>query len=318
MKDIKYLHIANNFKSIVSINNNIVININSEDNNYTTIQTNNDNLYISYTPYSTSKGSYLPYAEKLNLSNISLNNNLKVIPFRNNHFEIYFNNLEVPNISPSEIISEEYFGKINIVILNNSSGNILFYENNKLKKQLTTYKITSAEISQIKNKITIKCLTQNDTYYIAILNIENLEILQEILCDSFEENNNEIKTLTRLNDFAFHGKINSFNFENGIVDDYIVYINGKPETTDSFLLIPYAFLDAIKVGNYNLARTYLSHNLSTASDSHLESYFGKIEEIFLDSYNLENFKIPYVIKNEIGFEFVDFIVEENKIIEILK
>ena len=32
-------------------------------------------------------------------------------------------------------VVKEYFGKLNVAILNNSCGNILFYENNKLKKQ---------------------------------------------------------------------------------------------------------------------------------------------------------------------------------------
>lgn len=318
MQKMYYLHIANDFDSCVMLNNNIVINNDNVDKNTISLATNKEELYFSYTPYSNKNITYLPYAEKLKLSNINQANHIKIIPFRNNHFEIYFEKIEAPNIKPSNIIVEEYFGKLNIVVLNNSSGNILFYENNKLKKQLTCKLVTTAEITQIQNKIIVKCLLEKNNYYIAILNIDNLEILKEVVCDSYEENKNEIKCLTKLNDLAKHAKISSFNYQNGSEEEYNVYLNGSPTKTNSYLLIPYAFLEAIKVKNYNLARTYLCDNLSSVTNAHLNEYFGIIEEIYLDSYNIENFKIPYVIKNSNGFENVDFIVENNKILEIIK
>jgi len=318
MKDIYYLHIANNFNNSVSINNNIVISLNDNDKNTISLATSRKELFFCYTPYSTSNKTYLPYAEKVCLFENNTNNHIKIIPFRNNHFEVYFDKIEAPNIKPSNIIVEEYFGKLNIAILNNSCGNILFYENNKLKKQLTCDSIITAEINQLQNKLTIKCLLEKNNYYIAILNIDNLELLKEIICDSYEANKTEIKFLTKLNDLAKHARIVSFNYQTEEEDSYNVYLNEEPTKTNSYLLIPYAFLEAIKVKNYNLARFYLGPNLSSVGDSHLENYFGNLQEIYLDSYNIENFKIPYVIKNNSGFENVDFIVENNKIIEIIK
>ena len=164
----------------------------------------------------------------------------------------------------------------------------------------------------------IKCLLENGNYYIAILNIENLDLLKEVTCNSFEENKNEIKCLTKLNDLAKHAKILTFNYQTANEEIYNVYLNQEPIKTNCYYLIPYAFLEAIKIKNYNLARFYLGANLNNVSDTHLQQYFGEIEDIFLDSYNLENFKIPYVLKNNTGFENVDFIVENNKITEIIK
>ena len=318
MNDCFYLHIANNKTCNVSFDSNVAINNIYKDKNTTTIKTNKKELYCYITPFSSKNKTYLPYAEKINLEEINRTNHIKIIPFRNNHFELRFSLLEAPNLNPADIIAEEYFGKLNIVILNNSCGNILFYENSKLKKQLTCDSVITAEINQIQNKIIIKCLLNENSYYIAILNIENLEVLKELNCNSFEENKNEIKCLTKLNDFAKHALISSFNYLDEKEDFYNVYLNEKPATTDCQLLIPYAFLDAIKVRNYNLARYYLFSNLNNVSDSHLESFFGKIKNIYLDSYNLETFKIPYVVENTDGFENVDFIIENNKIKEIIK
>lgn len=315
--DIKYLHFENDSNVIISINGINVTNLNVYDNKFIDIAYHSNTAVISVNPCSTTKNQLLCYTERIDFSknNKSL---IKVIPFRNNHYELKFEKIKAPISSRNEIIKDEYFGKLNITISNNSIGNILIYENSKLKKQLTTNKIVDADIKQRDDKLIIFCSLENEQYFASILNINNLETLFESITDSIEENDDKIKTLTKLNDFAKHGKVKSYNLKSGNIEEYNIYLNEEPNKTNNNLLIPYAFLEGIKIKNFNLAKSYLSNNFDNISKEHFENYFGDIQNIYLDSYNLNSYVIPYVVETNNGFDFYDFSIDNGKIIDINK
>ena len=84
------------------------------------------------------------------------------------------------------------------------------------------------------------------------------------------------------------------------------------------MLIPYAFLEAIKIKNFNLSKSYLSNGFDNISKEHFENYFGDIKNVYLDSYNLDSYVIPYVVETNKGFDYYDFSIDNGKIIDINK
>ena len=90
----------------------------------------------------------------------------------------------------------------------------------------------------------------------------------------------------------------------------IDYQNGRPVLCSAPQIVPYAFLQAIEVGDFDLASSYLDVPMRRRVDKeHLESFFGKIKN-FLQIDN----DIFAVFGNEKSlFKFT-----ENKISEIDK
>ena len=314
----KYLHFENDNSVMVSINGVNVTRSIGFDNKYINIANHSPSIIISVNPCSTINNQLLSFTERIDFNKTNDNNLIKVIPFRNNHYELKFDKIKAPISSRNEIVADEYFGKLNIVVSNNSIGNILIYENSKLKKQLTTLAVLDANIKQKDDKLIILCSLKNGQYYAGILNIDSLEILFEKEVDSIEENSDEIKTLTKVNDFAKHGIVKSYNLKNGQTDEYNIYLNGEANRTNNNLLIPYAFLEAIKIKNFNLSKSYLSNGFDNISKEHFENYFGDIKNVYLDSYNLDSYVIPYVVETNKGFDYYDFSIDNGKIIDISK
>ena len=68
----------------------------------------------------------------------------------------------------------------------------------------------------------------------------------------------------------------------------------------------YAFLQAVKIKNFDLAKEYLSDNLkSKLSESACEQFFGEINEIYFNPYVKNDVQLNYTIKgaNYTSFNF---------------
>jgi hypothetical protein len=80
--------------------------------------------------------------------------------------------------------------------------------------------------------------------------------------------------------------------------------------------VPFAFLEALAVNNYTLARTYLTDELNDSlEDEHLEAYFGDFVEIAPAEYeqNAIN-KIVVIEENKKRQAKVfEVLLEKNKI-----
>ena len=95
------------------------------------------------------------------------------------------------------------------------------------------------------------------------------------------EDGKQIKSVTKINGVAKHGKFRVFNAQNlSVSEDELVYLKKEPQVPKNLRARGFAFFEAIKTGDYNLARSYLSESLSKKlSDEHLKSFFGDFSEI---------------------------------------
>lgn len=76
-------------------------------------------------------------------------------------------------------------------------------------------------------------------------------------------------------------------------------------------VIPYAFLEAIQLKDYNLARTFLTENLSqTATNQHLDNYFKEIKKILPLNNNL------IATLTSSGLQVYNFTLDNNLVSEI--
>ena len=103
-------------------------------------------------------------------------------------------------------------------------------------------------------------------------------LFQEV--DQIETSQNQITTLKHLLDFGHHTIKKTFFTKNFSTKTQLTSAV-TPQIATQKELIPYAFLDTIKVKNYDLAREYLSQDLkSKLDDLHLASFFGDFNDIF--------------------------------------
>lgn len=320
MENLTFLHFTSDVDFNLNINGEFIKTCTGLENKYITIATTKNSLYFTFLPIST-KQTYLPFTQMLNITNnnVSISSQyVEVVPFKNNHYEVILTAPLSATNTLSSIIREDYFGKINIVLLNNNNGNIFVYEDNKLKKQFVTSSIINAEIKQINNNIIIKCELEEDKYFLVILNADNLETLCEGECDIIEENEEEIKSLKKMLDLSKHASVLSFSLQSQQIENYKVYLDGEPKRTTNKLLVPLAFLQALQYENFDLAKSYLSEELAETANSEFEGYFGKIQNIYLDRYNLNAAEVGYTVKSNGVFSLFEFAVDNGVIKEITK
>ena len=132
--------------------------------------------------------------------------------------------------------------------------------------------------------------------------------------DNIEENNNIFTGFSNIYDMAKHGHICEINLQNikDVKDYYVVKENLKLCSTAE--LIPQAFLEALKVKNFTLAKSYLASPLNNASNNHFAAYFGPIQAIYYNCYNNSN-PINYTVYNG-EYKFYNFRIKDNKICDI--
>lgn len=91
----------------------------------------------------------------------------------------------------------------------------------------------------------------------------------------------------------------------------IGYQLGRAVIANAEQVIPYAFLEAVKFKDFELAFSYLDITMKRQLDkAHLEEFFGQIQEFY--AINNEN----YLIKNKNDKKVYRFVLNENKISEI--
>lgn len=119
-------------------------------------------------------------------------------------------------------------------------------------------------------------------------------------CFKFEDN--QIEFLTSEETISKHGKHFVINCNNGKLDiaQELVYLKGEPQKVKNNSLLPFAFFEAVKVKDYELAKSYLSKNLkSKITNEILQEYFGEYDKIM--PYNFHKEKGNYICLKQNNF-----------------
>jgi len=188
------------------------------------------------------------------------------------------------------------------------------------------YSIKNVNIEKIKNKdiVIMQATTDDLENYALILQYKNnnYEVVKEGIVDKIESTQELIVTLQKQNDMAGHGMVEEYEIKDtGVIkkDSYFVYMSEKPKITQIKELVPYAFLEAVKIKNFSLARSYLTEELNeNLLDEHLEAYFGNILDIVPNVYKSNNENTICIIQDDTIKKAKYFTVslEKNKISNI--
>ena len=318
MKDFS-IHILSSDAGNIYINGKFVGLLDNLDNFSIDLKVYSKTLVITKEPISNEKKLLLPYTVKISFeSNIKSDSELlEIVPYKNNEYEILLKACDVKHYKPLTKIFDEEIDGFNVVVVNDGNSYINIYKNGILKWSDATMEINNITCEHKNNKIIIKGITLNANYYLIVLN-ENFEVLFNGEAEKIEQDDYQIKLLKKINDIAKHAIVKTINYtDEQPVEDYYVYLKPDAVITDNTKLIPYAFLEAVKVKNYSLAKQYLSAELNLKTkNEHLENYFQNLKNIYYNSYNNNNYVINYTILCDNNYKSYDFTVFNNKIEDI--
>lgn len=135
------------------------------------------------------------------------------------------------------------------------------------------------------------------TYYneILIMFDSNLKVFKRFDSQKFQVENSKIEFVCDQKSISQHGKKIVIKCDNGkieIIED-LIYLQGGPKVIKRDELIPYAFFEAIKLKDYNLAKNFMTETLKVnISDEVLEKYFGEYDDI--KTYNFKKDNESYI------------------------
>lgn len=313
------IHLKSYDASNIYVNGNFAGLIDNVENFSIDIKVYCKTLTITKEPISQHKKLLLPYTVKLNFnSKISCNSDyVTIVPYKNDEHDILLDSCKVSSHKKLEKIYDDFVDNYNLIVVNDGASYINLYHMNVLKFSITTAEITNVVCEKKNDFILIKGSTGNG-YHLIILNEQNnFNVVYNSVCDKIEQTNSHIKILQKLNDIARHAYVTVFNFENGLKEDeYVVYLNEKEVLCEQNKLVPYAFLEAVKVKNYELAKQYLTPSLiEKTSNEHLENYFTNLQKIFYNTYTNNDNLINYTVLCD-DFKSYDFSIKNNKIDDI--
>ena len=270
-----------------------------------------DKTALSFYPSFSEELNSLPFScilEPFNENSLQTNmSNLTLTRFPNNNFLLEVNPFIFAN-------SPVGFGlKTKVIRTQNTPHTISWFSNNYLNCRIensTNYldfrnncKVTDMEAKIKDGNILIYFRTQNSKFVTCHILYENnkyfLQEMQEV--DLLEGNENTITTYKNLHDYANHGEITTYSFENAFnKTKELAYNNQKPTITKIKEFVPFAFFEALKNKNFKLARNYLSPALSSKlSNNHLNKFFGNFEKPYQTlspEYNPEEIALIYYSK----------------------
>ncbi len=274
-------------------------------------------LIVTKEPLSSDQKLLLPYTVKLNFLNhkvLAESTYTTVVPFLNHEYDVILQQCDQKHHKPVEKVYDETFEQTNFVVANDGTSYLNVYQNGNLKFSTTMPEIHSVICEKINNHFVLKGATNDGKFHLLVLNETTLQPVVNTQCDQVEQTPNSIKYLVKMHDIAKHAMVFELSFlENLEQNQYAVYLNENAQTTTNAKLIPFAFLEAVKLKNYTLAKQYLTPKLAeSASDEHLNQYFLNLKHIYYNAYHTNPYSVNYTVECD-ELKSITFTLENNKI-----
>ena len=299
----KFTHITTSVPTTISINGQNTYTLSTPRLKWVDVLHKKD-IFVSFLP---NDSCYLPTTINTRLNNTD---NVEIIPYINNHQEIIYTPSKIICDKKDVVLYEKTIDNLYIKILSNEKNyvNISHPTKGELLNKVIPSLLTITD--EINNYVYIKGITKENKYYIIL--IHNQDIVLEGVFDITEESSKNIKFLTLIKDISKHGIVYVFDKKSCDIDNYPIYENNKPYITTNNLLVPYAFMECVKVKDFTLSKHYLKE--SFVSNEHITSFFGNIKNIYFNTYVDD--KINYTILTNDIYKSFNFEVNSGKIMEI--
>ena len=274
----------------------------------------------------------LPYSCKVGFENGVLHCSSELCHFvqlPNNNFELnfvpYLLSYRRPNLQKTNAL-ETPLGKTEVRIFDEgmqvAGGKVQVLVGGELKLEYDmSSTICDADIAghYINNEYFILIQGKVESYqYLLCINCgQSVEVNMELLAHQVEVHEDCIKTLTKCFDINKHAKVNVYEVQNGKLykkEDYLVLLNEDIKIATE--LVPYAFFEAILVGDINKAREFMTQELNQAiDDAHLKAYFGDFKQVRQNIYtqDLSSVLLLYRDGNNYTSKICKLLMLDNKI-----
>lgn len=275
-----------------------------------------EKILIDYHPTSESE-KYIPYSSIIqSTNNLSCsNNNVKIIPFPDNHYDLYFSPFEYLSSTQTKNVFSKNLGKHYITVSNDNRSHISIFNNVSLVLNKNIECLNAINASTKKDLIIIEGVKSKDEYYILIFDTNKQEILLEDTVHSINQQENSIDTIKNIHDQSHHSLVQKLIIETKELQKYYVYEDNICTNPKAYELIPLDFLECLKVHDFAKAKTYLHHTLVNSQMSDMEDYFGKYNDIFLNRHYFKQDKLNYTLVGK-NMKNYNFLMEEGRIKDI--
>lgn len=261
------------------------------------------NCYVSLYPL---HDEFLPYT--FSILDIKQNENILKIDYPN-HTEIYFTpTFKMSNTNTTTLIDKKY-DNIYVSVKNSNCTHLTISNSqNTFSRTLPQFQNCKCDFD---TNIFIYGVLNNEQTYVLIFDPNKQKIIYEDTVDIIEKDKSTIQFMKNTHNLAHHGIVYVYDTKSHNIDNYSIYIDNKPHRTDIKEIVPYAFLESIKIKDFNLARSYLYDTFVT--NENLENYFNNIDDIYLNPYSNQ---IEYTIQNNNRSYTYRFDLIDNKIKDI--
>ena len=240
---------------------------------------------------------------------------INIVKFDNDNYNIEFVPQSVLKLSNYNIVNQNTIDGFNVIVYNSAVSFIdIFLKDCIVLKESISCNIEACDITKINKYIMVECALSNSRRYILIYDKTEKEKKLAIECDSYEVVDNNIQILIDLKTVLNIAKVISFDFVAGEETEDFIFLDEEINVSNKFL-VPYAFLTAVKVGCFKLAKKYLVGELKDVDDIYLKRFFGDIDKFYFDSYRNDE-KVLYAVKSD-KVKLYEFVVDEGKIVDIL-
>lgn len=171
-------------------------------------------------------------------------------------------------------------------------------------KEVATTNFVCLDAVLYENSNLVFCVLKGyNNKHLWVMDSQNNMLVDEDI-SQIENTQNSFQTFLNYHDMQKQGIVKKYTITNNEFkkeSEYPVYISQSAKPLLSNKLIPQAFFEAVRVSNINLAKVYLSNELSSKITlAHLLAYFGSFDKIFnlTDCVNFPCFVLVDSLKNE--------------------
>lgn len=236
---------------------------------YPIIETNEDDVPISFSAKIDIKSNKL----------FSFNPNICITDYGKNHFKIEVIAIKIPSITQN---ITPFYQKIDEFAFSVIKNTFTAQTNSEHFNYALPYKVTPQNIKKVGNFLVFNAKTAKNQDYLLVLN-KNLQLCFDGVADKIEFDGANVITLQNIKDIAQHGLVTTYKFNNYSFtkdEQYSVYTQTEPISPANNKAIAWAFMEAVNIQNFALARSYLHPNLSQSlKDEHIIAFFGDFLEV---------------------------------------
>ena len=314
-----FIHFLSKVPTNIYINGTYLGLINNQDCMELDIITNTEKIYVQNQPISNDK-NYIPYTYILDTNNNvkSTNKNIQIIPFPNNQWDIIMEPLIFNQMQESKILLNKNISNYYISAINNIETTIYVYSGQNILINKVIPLLTNIKVEILKSLMVIEGIIDNNTYYLLVLDLDTLNTLISGTYQSIQINENGIQVLQKTNNLPQYLKIIKFDLLSKNIEYYYTYSNDNVINTKCKYYLPKLLLQSIIAQDNTTIHQLLSDKYANTNAKQLQSYFGQIDEIYLNRHSIKNEIINYTILSDNIYKNYDFVCHDGIILDIIE